>query len=161
MRQKRIREKFWFWLDISRDEDFEIADTISELKRERTFTQTIRDGIRLVVSLRAGRIDVLEELFPAIVERIRKDKGGGDPDGWRRIEQQIADLKLTLAAPQGMTMAAQQAGPKPLDTGPKQNFDLPTFDDDDDDLITVKKAKGSGRKANENFLAAMMRLQQQ
>jgi len=55
---------FKFWLNIDKPNQLEIADTIELLKNERSFTQTIRDGIRLVCDLRNGKLDVLFELFP-------------------------------------------------------------------------------------------------
>ena len=47
-----------------------VAEHIQKLKSERAFTSTIRDGIRLIVDLRAGRVDVLRELFPDIVAKL-------------------------------------------------------------------------------------------
>lgn len=45
-------------------EEAEIGETIEELKQERKFAPTIRDGIRLINDLRKGKLDVLFELFP-------------------------------------------------------------------------------------------------
>lgn len=64
MAQKSHRLMFRFWLDIFKSEEAEIADTIENLKNERSFTQAIRDGIRLICNLRDGKLDVLFELFP-------------------------------------------------------------------------------------------------
>jgi len=58
------RFKFNFWLDCDKDNELLLADTIDDLKRQRAFTATIRDGIRLICDLRRGSLDVLFELFP-------------------------------------------------------------------------------------------------
>ncbi|GAB5426316.1 MAG: hypothetical protein Crog4KO_34630 [Crocinitomicaceae bacterium] len=64
MTQKSHRIMFRFWLDIVKPDELKIADTIEILKNERSFTQTIRDGIRLIFDLKQGKLDVLFELFP-------------------------------------------------------------------------------------------------
>lgn len=61
-----FRERFMFWLDLNKPEEYQIAEIVFELKQQRSFAQTVRDGIRLIVSLRAGKLDVLFELFPWI-----------------------------------------------------------------------------------------------
>ena len=55
---------FRFWLDVFKPQESELVDTIESLKNNRSFTQTIRDGIRLICDLREGKLDVLFELFP-------------------------------------------------------------------------------------------------
>lgn len=64
MNTQPYRERFFFWLNLEKSEEFEIADQITDLKQRRQFTKTIRDGIRLICDLRAGRLNVLFELFP-------------------------------------------------------------------------------------------------
>lgn len=61
---KRFRLRFTFWLDMLKQGEAAIADAIDSLKDERLFSQTVRDGIRLIMSLRSGKLDVLFELFP-------------------------------------------------------------------------------------------------
>lgn len=53
MAQSRKRERFLFWLYP--DTDSEIINTIDYLKglKSYSFVQAIRDGIRLIVDLRA------------------------------------------------------------------------------------------------------------
>jgi hypothetical protein len=53
-------------------DELALADKIELLKNQRLFAQTIRDGIRLVCDLRAGRLDVLYELHPLLRERIEQ-----------------------------------------------------------------------------------------
>lgn len=70
-----FRERFFFWLDVRKPDEFEVTELISELKRQRAYTSAIRDGIRLIVDLRAGRVGVLLELFPWVATAL----GGQTP----------------------------------------------------------------------------------
>jgi hypothetical protein len=67
--KKRYRRMFPFQLNVNKPEEREIADIIGFLKQERTFSRTVREGIRLVWYLRQGRLDVLRELFPWVLEQ--------------------------------------------------------------------------------------------
>jgi|GEM_PF-2932629 len=58
------RLRFNFWLNRDKPEEELIADKIEQLKRERSFTSVIRDGIRLICDLREGNLDVLFDFFP-------------------------------------------------------------------------------------------------
>jgi hypothetical protein len=68
---KSFRLRFTFWLDLSKDEEFRLSEQIEELKAKRSFAKVIRDGIRLICDLRAGRTDILLELFPWVAERFQ------------------------------------------------------------------------------------------
>jgi len=46
-----------------KSDELELAEKIERLKNERLFAKTIRDGIRLVYSLREGRADLLFAMF--------------------------------------------------------------------------------------------------
>jgi hypothetical protein len=70
MAEKRYRIKHTFWLDVTKTEEYQLAEAIEDLKTKRSFTRTIRDGIRLITDLRAGNTDVLFELFPWVKERL-------------------------------------------------------------------------------------------
>lgn len=67
------RFKVSFWLDISKDDERELLESVHELKRVRAFSRTVRDGIRLIISLREGKTDVLSQLFPNILENYLKE----------------------------------------------------------------------------------------
>ncbi len=127
MLDTRERESFQFWLDLKKPEEYILADTIFELKRRRAFVSTVRDGIRLIVSLRQGRVDVLFELFPWTCAQLNSGAGAQLPAG----------------------QSTPQPTPRPLSIpampGPA--------DDDDGDLLNVVKAKSSGDSA-QNFLNA-------
>lgn len=136
------RERFDFWLDLTKDEHFSLADLIHELKQQRAFARTIRDGIRLIHELRAGETELLFELFPWIAQQQRAAGDGSDGD----LRREIAELKLLMHQQNdgGYTM---QGGPKAM-TVP--TISAPVFDDDMPALV-MKKAKSDGRSA-QNFL---------
>ena len=64
----RFRLRFTFWLDLFKSDERELADHIEELKEKRQFAPSIREGLRLLWSLREKRVDVLEKLFPWIAD---------------------------------------------------------------------------------------------
>jgi hypothetical protein len=68
-KRRRYRKQFWFQLDLNKPDEQKIASRIGDLKRERTFSKTIRDGIRLIWDLQKGRVEVLQELFPWVLEQ--------------------------------------------------------------------------------------------
>lgn len=144
---KSTRERFMFWLDLAREEDFIVADMITHLKNSRRFTATIRDGIRLICDLRRGRLDVLFELFPLLEAKFI---GGVEADfsllegKLDRIEALVADTRSNGSNGNGL---------KPL---------LPMgFDDaeEDDDLVLEIK-KDTSTDAVSNFLSSVMSLQE-
>lgn len=66
MSEKPERTSHKLDLDLSKREDAHVEDLIDQLKTDRKFSQTIKDGIRLIVDLREGRFEVLFQLFPLI-----------------------------------------------------------------------------------------------
>lgn len=70
-RPKRSRPRFNFWLDLTKSDEVMLYNLCEELKRERKFAPTVRDGIRLVADLRRGQTDVLLELFPRIAVQLQ------------------------------------------------------------------------------------------
>lgn len=71
MKNERLRKQYLFWLDMNKPDDVELAVSIAKLKACRKFAKTIRDGIRLIEDLRAGRLDVLLALFPWVTEHLQ------------------------------------------------------------------------------------------
>ena len=65
-----MRIRFMFWLDLKKDDEYALAEEIATLKDQRSFTRTVRDGIRLICSLQRGNLDILEQLFPWVWEQI-------------------------------------------------------------------------------------------
>lgn len=69
----RPRVQFKFWMNIAKDDEFELSMEMMLLKSRRKFATTIKDGLRLMVDLRAGKIDVLLELFPFVRDAMAKE----------------------------------------------------------------------------------------
>lgn len=69
MASSRKRLRFTFWLDLQKDDEYDLAEIIEGLKEHRLFSRTIRDGIRLILDLRQGKTEVLNELFPWVTEQ--------------------------------------------------------------------------------------------
>ena len=141
-----------FWLDLDNPGEAALNDLTVQLRRERTFTATIRDGIRLMCDLRRGSLDVLFELFPWVraefldyMQALQPDKSAAE----QRLEQQLARLEKLL-----LQQTSAPAGPRPL------ALPRPTVDEDDTALVTVTKAKVDGAQIAQNFIKSMMRLQQ-
>ncbi len=78
MKKERLRQQYLFWLDMNKPDDVALADKIAELKAQRKFAKTIRDGIRLIQDLQAGRLDVLLSLFPSVTEHLKSPLYGNE-----------------------------------------------------------------------------------
>jgi hypothetical protein len=107
----RFRLRFTFWLDLQKADEAAIAELIDGLKRSRTFASAIRDGIRLVCALRAGRTDVLFELFPWVRDGLQSAPAAATD---QHLQAQIARLEALLIAQgsvplPGVTMRKPQA----------------------------------------------------
>jgi hypothetical protein len=92
MSTKRYREKFTFWLNLTNNSEYEIAEQITELKRKRSFSKTIRDGIRLIYDLRQGNTTVLVELFPWVKENLKPQETTGE----KVLREQLERLERLL-----------------------------------------------------------------
>lgn len=92
---KRFRPRFTFWLDLHKADEAAVAEVIVKLKRERAFAGAVRDGLRLIYDLRAGRAEVLFELFPWVKESFQPAATG---QGDAQLQAQIARLEALLIA---------------------------------------------------------------
>jgi hypothetical protein len=146
------REKFCFWLNLDKEDEYILADHIFNLKQERSFVSSIRDGIRLIRDLRAGRLDVLFELFPWTQHELETRNSGGNSEA----NERIARLEQMLLQQSNGVIMQQGSGPKAIKAS---DFAVPIFEDRDKDLLVMKPAKSSGNSAN-NFLASAFSLTQ-
>jgi len=156
--KKRFRLRFPFWLDLHKPDEAALAETIETLKTQRAFASSIRDGLRLIVDLRAGRLDVLFELFPFTKERLGYGTSTNS-DLERRLDelQRLILEQGNITAPQTNQPVMKSAGgPKALKV---PTTTLPHFDDDDDSETIVLK-KSSNSSAGLNFITAAFSLQQ-
>jgi hypothetical protein len=160
MQKNRFRLRFTFWLDLLKPEEEQLADQIEVLKNDRSFAGTIRDGIRLISDLRAGRLDVLFELFPWVraefleyVQSLQPPKNSAESE----LERQLARLEALLLQQGNISVAAA----KPLaNIGPK-SMSVPKFSvPDDDDVVLEVRADTSSSNSAQNFINSMLRLQQ-
>jgi hypothetical protein len=150
---RRFRQRFVFWLNTVKDDEFALAEEIDRLKADRSFAKTIRDGIRLILDLRAKRVDVLFELFPWI-----KTELPAPPDDKGDLKKEIDFLKELMLSQYrgdgGIKMASVGQGPKPLTVNAAP---IPVYDDDDDELV-IRKDETSGERSQQNFINSMLAL---
>lgn len=137
----RDRVMLRFFLDKHKADERELWHEAESLKKERQFAPTLRDGLRLMSDLRAGRFDALFDLFDWIpgwieteVERRINERMVNTNDRLARIEAELAMLKTAPAL-------------------------RPVAAPDDDGLLVVTKAKSDGKASAENFLSAAFSLQ--
>ena len=143
MPQKSFRQRFTFWLDLEKTNEADIAEAIDSLKRKRSFVKTIRDGIRLIIDLRAGRTEVLFELFPWIEAKMQANPapsgtGGLSEEKLREIIREATQGQLINTDKQAM---AAVPVPEPL-----------ILDDDLPKVQVVKSEKSSDVNVAQNFL---------
>lgn len=125
MAADRHRIRYAFWLDIKKPDEEMLSDEIELLKNKRSFAGAIRDGLRLILSLREGRVDVLLELFPWIPEKVAPPPSGND-DLLKEIEF-MKDLMLSqFRNGNGIQMASAGQG-APIRTPRPSIAKLPTI----------------------------------
>lgn len=150
---------FKFWLNLDKKSEEAIADQIEHLKSNRSFTETIRNGIRLIVNLSNGKTDVLLELYPWVQTKLQSSSGSNDNGD---IKREIANLQ-SLILQQSSSTDSQIMKPVSGGLQPLQGLNPiapPAYDEDEDDMIlSVTKAVGDGKAAHK-FLEAMQALQQ-
>jgi hypothetical protein len=151
----RFRLKFMFWLDVAKEDESRLAEQIEELKQHRSYSRTIRDGIRLIYDLRAGRTDVLFALFPWLKVELTPQPVAATES---QLQLEIAQLRELILG-QGSSVSLtpnSNSGPKPL-AMPK--IAMPAFDDDDDDdQDTIVLRKDTTTDVTANFLKSVFAL---
>jgi hypothetical protein len=158
--KQRFRLQFKFWLDVNKPDEHVLAEAIEELKQNGVFSRAIRDGLRLVIDLWRGNLDMLLSLFPwvedALYERFLAARPGPDA----AIQEQLRKLERLLIE-QGNTPIQAVASPVAAAGGPKP-LTVPAIlgpapDDGDDVELVVRKAASDGRSA-QNFLDSAFNL---
>ncbi len=150
------RWRMTFWLDDENERDYEVGQAIVSLKAQRKFVSTIRDGVRLIMDLRAGRTGVLFELFPHL-ESTLKPTAAPPPDNGK-LEREIADLKRLITEQGGIAappagypvMKPSGSGIQPLKGANAVQF--PTFEDDDTDTVIIRRDPNAGAAILSNFM---------
>ena len=104
----RRRLQFKFWLATNVERDRAVGEYLHEMKKKRKMLPTIRDAIRLIRDLRAGRVDVLLELFPFVRDAIAPPQ----PSAGDEFAEIIADQQaILLAKIDALSLAAIQPDP--------------------------------------------------
>lgn len=146
IRQKqdaRFRRQHRFWLDTMKKADYWLDEQIDILKSKRQYSRAVRDGLRLFLDLKAGRTDVLFELFPMLRAKIEADI----------LRELLADRAVPVAVgqgpkPLGKVLPMEQPAPRPLSIPPA----APAGSGDDLPALAIKKADPADSKASQNFL---------
>lgn len=155
MAKQRFRLQYKFWLDVNNLQEQQLADQIEALKQGRVFSQVVRNGIALIVDLWNGNIDVLLSLFPWVEEAFYKRFSEQQPATNYTLQEHLARLERLLLEQENILMA-QGGGPKQLAvTAPVK----PSHEEDDDEIVPIRKAKSSGTSA-QNFLSSAYNLVQ-
>ena len=143
MAKDTFRKRFTFWLDLFKDDEFKLAEEIEVLKKKRNFSRYIRDGLRLILDLRAGKTDVLVELFPWVADTFAQVEPIPQKDSYQALQKQLARLEQHLIR--------EGATPIPRTSSPIKISDEPV----DSSGIEIKKAKNSDSNSAQNFLESM------
>lgn len=160
-----------FWLNIWNTSEGRLDNEVQELKKQRKFAETVRDGLRLILDLRAGSLEVLFELFPHLQERLAGQTTSPTPQppptpDPTELAKEIAAQIILQGGTGGYMMQSTGQQPDTNRTGqgskqltPKQ-FELPKFEDDDDETQpSIAVTKNTSTSATSNFIAAAMALQ--
>lgn len=160
MGQKRYRMRFDFQLNVANPDEYAIAETIAWLKAGKLYSKTIRDGIRLITDLRAGSLAVLFELFPWVQAEFLEYMASIQPpksDTEVELQQQLLRIEALLSPSGNSTPTSGRGGGKSMTPEPVANT-MSEDNDDDLDLLTVKKSSTTGDVA-QNFLNSLKQLQ--
>lgn len=145
MKRKRID----IWLDIEKEDERLLLGMIDTLKKKRSFVSTVRDGIRLMVDLRAGNLNVLYELFPWTQIPLHPIPPG--------ISDDLLQNKIQPSHESASQGRAALSGPQPLQGGGRP-VEAPHFDDDDDEELVVLKPLTTNVDAGKNFLMGLLNI---
>jgi len=163
------RKRFIFWLDDTKGQEYQLIAEVGELKKQRSFSQTIRDGIRLICDLRDGNLDVLFELFPWVRVEFLKYMEGVQPKTVMSetalapdVEKYLQEILEKLDQAQSNSTATPIL--KPVSNGLKpigglKSIAPPVLGDDDEDLLTVTQIQGDGISVTQRFLQSFQTLQ--
>src|SRR5690606_20159236 len=144
----RFRLKFMFWLDMNKSDEAALAEEIESLKEQRLFAETLRDGIRLICDLRAGRTDRLFAMFPWLAAEIDRKAQVEN----MAIQQELD--RLWGAIPSQPVANGTRHGLQSFSS----SSSAPLPEDDDHVELQVKAAKNGA--SGKNFLSSLMSLQQ-
>lgn len=137
--RKSYRKMHKFWLEMYDDAQRELAGAIVRLKSDGLFTDYIRKGLALMLSLATGDTAVLRDLFPAVVRGIEE---AYHSDELARLNARLDELTGIIEA-NGLKAPAE----KPI----QRRHTVPT--PPSSATITVSKSTAASPAAN--FMKAM------
>lgn len=157
-----------FWLNIWKPLEGELDNQVAQLKKQRQFAETVRDGLRLILDLRAGSLSVLFELFPHLQERLTAQPAPVSQPPAPDTSELAKEIATQLILRGGKdTLQMMQGGQQPDSNRTGQltgkqlaapSFAMPTFDDDDD-TPTVIVNRSTDMSSAANFLTALQHMQ--
>lgn len=141
----RERKTFRFWLHPQNDKA--LIREISTLKRDKQFTKSIRDGVRLFFDLAYNHsVELLLLLFPWVYDKIvalAVQRGEVKPVG--EANEQLASMQQQLDY---MTSLLLKQGAVPIAQGEKLYKEQPVSEAAIADKLEVTKAATSDRWGN-------------
>lgn len=169
--------------DLNVQEQAALVEKMAELNREDV-ADVLSGLFELHQSLNRGEIDALLKVYPQAVQTISRMVQVGVESQLLTHEQQriehllseVSSLKSMIANQELVPRKDKEAIPtiKPVgglrpvlpkvpDGQPKQlnvpTFDLPDDDEDSGDLFVVQKDEDAGRRASQNFIESLQKLQ--
>lgn len=110
-----------FWLDLSLEVERELDQAIARLKAKRQFAPTLRNGLRLIISLREtenllvngeqpafNALSLIEVMFPKVVQYIASRYHSTELESLRR---EMVELKQRLDTAATLPAAPKQPVP--------------------------------------------------
>lgn len=126
MLKKRQLRQFRFILNVANTQDAELSEIIRDLKSHRSFTKSIRIGVRLFWSLRNGKTDYLIQEFPWLIEHFESSLTDVQ-EQLSRIESKLADPELLQALQEQQKRQAKESATLQADKStltPPQEIDI-------------------------------------
>jgi hypothetical protein len=121
--------QFRFFINANNPEEDKLGKQLAKLKQQRRYSSTIKDALRLIFDLRAGRTEVLFVLFPGLQAQLQPPSPGVDLSA---IERQLAALQTQIC----QQSAGPRAASKPAEPG----------------VVLVAGSKASAKTVADNFL---------
>lgn len=110
-----MRHRICFWLDDTKPDEDGLLNEIARLKAKRGFIGALRDGLRLILDLRQGKIEVLQELFPWVLDTTPSSNDIATRSDFERLEQLLTTFRPTHNVAQTHTRALTDGAHRALD----------------------------------------------
>jgi hypothetical protein len=188
-KDNRARATIQVQMDLGKPKEGELVDYYKDKAKSKEWKSDFMNAMRLLISLRDGSTKVLRVLFPSLADawelfsgiqnknfeafkelfpdlyesirlKIREELEGQHRDkAYQDLLQEMRTMQAKLdglKSNQALSMPQAGAGIKQLNTKPIAG---PSFDDDDDLVLSTSKDENAGFQASQNFIKSMMSLQ--